>query len=67
MREVCREVAHSLGFSAVVAESAEQVYRMIETQNIDAVLLDLRLPGADGLEVLPGRSSAIGRTRWWWC
>ncbi|MGC2248294.1 MAG: sigma-54 dependent transcriptional regulator, partial [Terriglobales bacterium] len=52
VREASREIAHSLGFSAQVAESAEQVYRMIESDGIDAVLLDLRLPGADGLEVL---------------
>ncbi len=52
VRDASREVAHSLGFSAHVAESADQVYRMIESNGIDAVLLDLRLPGADGLEVL---------------
>ena len=52
VRDASREVAHSLGFSAHVAESAEQVYRMIESNGIDAVLLDLRLAGADGLEVL---------------
>lgn len=52
VREASREVAHSLGFSAHVAESAEQVYRMVESNGIDAVLLDLRVPGADGLEVL---------------
>src|ERR1700690_3691307 len=52
VREASREVAHSLGFSAHVAESPEQIYRMIESNGIDAVLLDLRVPGADGLEVL---------------
>ena len=52
IREVCREVAHSLGFNAVVADSAEHAYRMLESQNIDVVLLDLKLPGAGGLEAL---------------
>lgn len=52
IREVCREVAQSLGFSTSVADSAEHAYRMLESQNIDVVMLDLRLPGAGGLEAL---------------
>ena len=52
IREACREVAQSLGFSAYVADSAEHAYRLLDTQTFDAVLLDLRLPGAGGLEAL---------------
>ena len=52
IREACREVAQSLGFSAFVAGSAEQAYRALEAQAFDAVLLDLRLPGAGGLDAL---------------
>jgi two-component system response regulator HydG len=52
VREACREVAHSLGFSAHGAESAEQAHRMLDMQPFDAVLLDLRLPGAGGLDAL---------------
>ena len=52
IREACREVAQSLGFNVQVAESAEQAYRLLDTHSIDAVLLDLRLPGASGLEAL---------------
>jgi two-component system response regulator HydG len=52
IREACREVALSLGYSAYVADSAEQAYRALDTQSFDAVLLDLRLPGAGGLEAL---------------
>ena len=52
IREACREVALSLGFIAHVADSAEHAYRLLQTQSIDAVLLDLRLPGTGGLEVL---------------
>src|SRR4051794_39851029 len=53
IREACREVALSLGFSAAIADSAEQAYRALDMQNFDAVLLDLRLQaGSGGLEAL---------------
>jgi DNA-binding NtrC family response regulator len=52
IREVCREVAQSLGFNTYVADSAEHAYRMLDPQSIDVILLDLRLPGAGGLEAL---------------
>ncbi len=52
IREACREVAQSLGFNAFVADSTEHGYRLLEVQSVDAVLLDLRLPGAGGLEAM---------------
>ena len=52
IREACREIAQSLGFITFVADSAEHAYRLLDTQPFDAVLLDLRLPGASGLEAL---------------
>jgi DNA-binding NtrC family response regulator len=52
IREACREVAQSLGFTAFIADSAEHAFRFLDTQTFDAVLLDLRLPGAGGLDVL---------------
>jgi len=52
IREACREVAMSLGFLVHVADSAEHAYRLLQANTIDAVLLDLRLPGASGLEAL---------------
>src|SRR2546423_4587365 len=52
IREACREVALSLGFTTFVAESAEHAFRLLEGQTFHAVLLDLRLPGASGLEAL---------------
>jgi DNA-binding NtrC family response regulator len=52
IREACREVAQSLGFSAYMADSAEHAHRLLDTQNFDAVLLDLRLPGAGGLDAM---------------
>jgi len=52
VREACREVAKSLGFNVETAESAEQAYPLLDSQSSDVVLLDLRLPGANGLEAL---------------
>src|SRR3981189_1135019 len=52
VREACRAVAQSLGFSPQVAESAEQAYRVLNTRGADVILLDLKLPGARGMEAL---------------
>jgi two-component system response regulator HydG len=52
MRESCREVANSLGFHTQVADSPEHAYQFLDTNPVDVVLLDLRLPGTSGLEVL---------------
>jgi DNA-binding NtrC family response regulator len=52
IREACREVAQTLGFTAYVAESAEHAYRQLDTQSPDVILLDLHLPGAAGLDAL---------------
>jgi len=52
IREICREVAQSLGFTASVADSAEHTYCLLDSQAVDVVLLDLKLPGAGGLEAL---------------
>lgn len=52
VREGCSEVAQSLGFHAFTAENAAVAYDHLESQLIDIVLLDMKLPGASGLEVL---------------
>lgn len=52
VRESCREAAQLNGFNTLVAESAEQAYKMFDSQTADIILLDLKLPGACGLEAL---------------
>ncbi len=52
MRESCREVAQSLGFNTLVADSPEHAYQALDAKPVDVVLLDLRLPGTNGLEIL---------------
>lgn len=52
IREACREVAAGMGFQTLVSEDAATATRLLQSQTIDIVLLDLRLPGANGLEIL---------------
>ena len=51
IRESCRDVAQSLGFSTMLAETAEQAYPLLDSSGTDAVLLDLR-PGGGSLDAL---------------
>src|SRR5438067_2308560 len=52
VREGCREVAEEIGFNALTAENALAAYKHLDAQPVDIVLLDMRLPGASGMEVL---------------
>ncbi|MGH9651039.1 MAG: sigma-54-dependent transcriptional regulator, partial [Terriglobales bacterium] len=52
VREGCRQVAESLGYSALLAGDPSTAYRLAEEENVDVVLLDLKLAGANGLHVL---------------
>jgi len=52
IRDGCREAAQNLGFNAFAAESAEIAYKILESQSVDVILLDLKLPGVGGLEAL---------------
>ena len=52
IRDACREIADSLGYDVSLAESAERAFRMLSEKPHDIALLDLRLPGASGMEAL---------------
>src|SRR5215472_16303627 len=52
IRESCKEVAEELGFKVFSAESASAAHRQLESHSIDVVLLDIKLPGHDGLGLL---------------
>jgi DNA-binding NtrC family response regulator len=52
IREGCRDVAQGIGYTTYVADNAEHAFRVLDSTCIDVVLLDLRLPGIGGLEVL---------------
>jgi DNA-binding NtrC family response regulator len=44
--------AREIGFSVFGARSAEHAQRTLEQESIDIVILDLDLPGLDGLQFL---------------
>jgi two-component system NtrC family response regulator len=52
MREALGEAAHDLGYEARLAASGSEAMNALSAHAIDAVLLDLRMAGMDGLEAL---------------
>jgi DNA-binding NtrC family response regulator len=51
VREACREAASVLGYRTATG-STEQTFRLIDSQSVDVVLVDLKVPGAGGPEVV---------------
>jgi two-component system copper resistance phosphate regulon response regulator CusR len=45
-------ILESAGYAVLLAGSGEDGLRLLETQSVDLLLLDLMLPGIDGWEVL---------------
>ena len=52
LRRNLQQVLESDGYDTAVAETGEEGYYLATTQDLDAIVLDLTLPGRDGLEVL---------------
>jgi DNA-binding NtrC family response regulator len=52
MSDALSEAARDLGHDVCVAPSGAAALALLDDQAVDAVLLDLRMPGMDGLEVL---------------
>jgi two-component system response regulator HydG len=52
IRQACQEIVEAAGFDVVTADSAEHAYPLLDSYNVDIVLLDMKLPGAGGMEVL---------------
>src|SRR5689334_694896 len=52
IRNACKEVAEEMGFKVFLADNASAARRHLEIHSIEVVLLDIKLPGPDGLELL---------------
>lgn len=52
VRESIRDWLNDAGYEVSVAESGEEALKLIEGQDFGMMVLDLRLPGIDGLAVL---------------
>ena len=52
VRESIRDWLKDAGYQVSVAESGEEALKMIQKQNFGVMILDLRLPGINGIDVL---------------
>jgi DNA-binding NtrC family response regulator len=52
VRHACAEIANSLGFVTLIADSVPSARNVLARSPIDLVLLDLKLPGGGGLSLL---------------
>lgn len=52
MRDLLQRAVANWGFEVATARSGEEAVRQMEADRADIVLLDLNLPGMDGLELL---------------
>ncbi|MCL6477545.1 MAG: sigma-54 dependent transcriptional regulator [Peptococcaceae bacterium] len=50
--ELLRDVLEDAGFEVMLAYNAAEALETLESENPDTVLLDIRLPDADGLQVM---------------
>ncbi len=54
IQKALRGILTDEGYSVAAASSGEEGLQMVEAENFEAVLLDIWLPGIDGLQVLRG-------------
>ena len=52
VRESIRDWLKNAGYEVSVAESGEEALKLIQKQNFGVMILDLRLPGINGIDVL---------------
>src|SRR5574340_1155382 len=53
IRELISEELTEEGYRVLIATNARDALKMVEGEPLDLVILDIRMPGMDGLEALP--------------
>ena len=53
IRELIAEELKEEGYQVLTVNNARDALKMVEEQPLDLVILDIRMPGMDGLEALP--------------
>lgn len=61
-RDVLQTVLQKRGYAVLVAESGEAGLTLAETQNVDAAIVDIFMPGMDGFATC-GNLQAVARPR----
>jgi len=51
-RKLARNVLRSRGYRVIEATTGEEALKLLESQRADLILMDIQLPGMDGLEVV---------------
>ena len=52
IREGCERILTRMDFNVLMAEKGEDALHIINSQPVEITLLDLKMPGMDGMEVL---------------
>jgi DNA-binding response OmpR family regulator len=53
IRTLLQEELEEEGYKVLIATNARDALKMVEAEALDLVILDIRMPGMDGLEALP--------------
>ncbi len=52
IRELCTEIAESLGYRVTTAGSGDEALEVLEREHVDVLMTDLKMPGMGGMELL---------------
>ena len=53
IRTLLRDELTDEGYQVILASNAREALKLVEQEPLDLVILDIRMPGMDGLEALP--------------